>query len=52
MALLIEVPEVSHHVNIKVIGVGGAGCNAINNMIEHAMQSHGVDFTSPLDIMG
>ncbi|WP_035853192.1 cell division protein FtsZ [Deefgea rivuli] len=46
MALLIEVPEVSHHVNIKVIGVGGAGCNAINNMIEHAMQSHGVDFIS------
>jgi cell division protein FtsZ len=44
MALTIEVPEVSHHVNIKVIGVGGAGCNAINNMIEHQMQ--GVDFIS------
>ncbi|WP_348943831.1 cell division protein FtsZ [Chitinibacter sp. FCG-7] len=44
MALTIEVPEVSHHVNIKVIGVGGAGCNAINNMIEHHMQ--GVDFIS------
>ncbi|WP_157314402.1 cell division protein FtsZ [Chitinibacter sp. GC72] len=44
MALTIEVPEVSHHVNIKVIGVGGAGCNAINNMIEHHMQ--GVEFIS------
>ncbi|WP_051258975.1 MULTISPECIES: cell division protein FtsZ [Chitinibacter] len=44
MALTIEVPEVSHHVNIKVIGVGGAGCNAINNMIEHQLQ--GVEFIS------
>ncbi|UXY15580.1 cell division protein FtsZ [Chitiniphilus purpureus] len=44
MALTIEVQEVAHLVNIKVIGVGGAGCNAINNMIEHRMQ--GVDFIS------
>ncbi|SMC26664.1 cell division protein FtsZ [Andreprevotia lacus DSM 23236] len=44
MALTIEVQEVAHHVNIKVIGVGGAGCNAINNMIEHAMS--GVQFIS------
>lgn len=41
---LIEVQEVGHAVNIKVIGVGGAGCNAINNMIEHELQ--GVQFIS------
>ena len=28
--------------NIKVVGVGGAGCNAINRMIESGMQ--GVEF--------
>ncbi|XZG70618.1 cell division protein FtsZ [Chitinibacteraceae bacterium HSL-7] len=44
MALTFEVQEVAHAVNIKVIGVGGAGCNAINNMIEHALQ--GVEFIS------
>ncbi|HSC79137.1 MAG TPA: cell division protein FtsZ [Chitinolyticbacter sp.] len=44
MALTIEVQEVAHLVNIKVIGVGGAGCNAINNMIDHSMQ--GVEFIS------
>ncbi len=27
---------------IKVIGVGGAGCNAVNNMMTHGI--HGVDF--------
>ncbi|GGP23858.1 cell division protein FtsZ [Silvimonas iriomotensis] len=42
MALTFEFQEVAHLVNIKVIGVGGAGCNAINNMIENAMQ--GVEF--------
>ncbi|MBE9608059.1 cell division protein FtsZ [Chitinilyticum piscinae] len=42
MALTIEVQEPVHNVNIKVIGVGGAGCNAINNMIEH--QLRGVQF--------
>ena len=42
MGLSIELHEVAHHVNIKVIGVGGAGCNAINNMIEHSLQ--GVQF--------
>ncbi|WP_051304870.1 cell division protein FtsZ [Chitinilyticum litopenaei] len=42
MALTIEVQEPVHHVNIKVIGVGGAGCNAINNMIEHNLR--GVQF--------
>ena len=42
MALTFEVQEVAHHVNIKVIGVGGAGCNAINNMIEHDLS--GVQF--------
>lgn len=44
MGFSIEVQDVAHHVNIKVIGVGGAGCNAINNMIEHAL--HGVQFIS------
>ncbi|BCL76889.1 cell division protein FtsZ [Jeongeupia sp. HS-3] len=44
MALSIEVHDVAHAVNIKVIGVGGAGCNAINNMIEHALA--GVQFIS------
>lgn len=42
MALTIEVQEPVHNVNIKVIGVGGAGCNAINNMIEHNLR--GVQF--------
>lgn len=42
MGLSIELHEVAHHVNIKVIGVGGAGCNAINNMIQHTLQ--GVQF--------
>ncbi len=42
MGLSIELHEVAHHVNIKVIGVGGAGCNAINNMIQHTL--HGVQF--------
>ncbi|MDR3411310.1 MAG: cell division protein FtsZ [Formivibrio sp.] len=44
MGLSIELQDVSHDVNIKVIGVGGAGCNAINNMIENAL--HGVQFIS------
>lgn len=44
MGLSIELQEVAHDVNIKVIGVGGAGCNAINNMIENAL--HGVQFIS------
>lgn len=44
MGFSIEVQDVAHHVNIKVIGVGGAGCNAINNMIEHEL--HGVQFIS------
>lgn len=42
MGLSIELHEIAHHVNIKVIGVGGAGCNAINNMIQHTLQ--GVQF--------
>lgn len=42
---LIEVQEVmNHHVNIKVIGVGGAGCNAINNMVDYDLK--GVHFIS------
>lgn len=44
MGFSIEVQEVAHHVNIKVIGVGGAGCNAINNMVENDL--HGVQFIS------
>lgn len=35
--------EASRVVNIKVIGVGGAGCNAITSMIDNAMV-HCVDF--------
>lgn len=43
MGFSIELQEAEpHHVNIKVIGVGGAGCNAINNMIAHEL--HGVQF--------
>lgn len=44
MGFSIEVQDVAHHVNIKVIGVGGAGCNAINNMVTHDLQ--GVQFIS------
>jgi len=44
MGFSIEVQDVAHHVNIKVIGVGGAGCNAINNMVTHDLQ--GVHFIS------
>ncbi len=37
--------NVSRHVNIKVIGVGGAGCNAVNSMVQNAMV-HSVDFVT------
>jgi cell division protein FtsZ len=32
----------ARHTKIKVIGVGGGGCNAVNRMIEHGLQQ--VDF--------
>ena len=43
---MFELQEVAQLVNIKVIGVGGAGCNAINNMIQHDLGGnlHGVQF--------
>lgn len=31
-------------VNIKVVGVGGAGCNSINRMLEDDLQLEGVEF--------
>ncbi len=40
-----EIPQTSHQVSIKVIGVGGAGCNAVNSMIAAEMV-HSVDFIS------
>ncbi|HEY4694950.1 MAG TPA: cell division protein FtsZ [Candidatus Nanoarchaeia archaeon] len=36
-------PEVNRFAKIKVIGVGGAGCNALNSMI-NLQQIQGVDF--------
>ena len=41
MFLLDDVKNVSD-VKIKVIGVGGAGCNAVNTMIACGLE--GVDF--------
>ncbi|WHP38859.1 MAG: cell division protein FtsZ [Mollicutes bacterium] len=37
-------PEKLRIVKIKVIGIGGAGCNAVNHMIDY--QVEGVEFTS------
>ncbi|MBI4650652.1 cell division protein FtsZ [Candidatus Desantisbacteria bacterium] len=34
--------EFEHHANIKVIGVGGGGCNAVNRMISNKLS--GVEF--------
>ena len=36
-------PEVNRFAKIKVVGVGGAGCNALNSMIS-LQQIQGVDF--------
>ncbi len=36
-------PDIARFAKIKVIGVGGGGCNAINSMISTS-QIHGVDF--------
>lgn len=36
-------PEIERFANIRVVGVGGAGCNVINTMIE-AQQISGVEF--------
>lgn len=38
-------PDVNKFAKIKVLGVGGSGCNAINSMIENA-QIQGVDFVA------
>ena len=29
-------------INIKVVGVGGAGCNAVNTMIESGLEPRGI----------
>lgn len=36
-------PEIERFANIRVVGVGGAGCNVINSMIE-SQQINGVEF--------
>src|SRR3990167_10930935 len=36
-------PEIERFAKIRVVGVGGAGCNVINTMIE-AQQINGVEF--------
>jgi len=42
---MIELAEEKvNQTRIKVIGVGGAGCNAVNRMIETGI--HGVEFVS------
>ena len=38
-------PEVHRYAKIKVIGVGGAGCNALNSMIS-LQQIQGVEFVA------
>ncbi|EKD99704.1 MAG: hypothetical protein ACD_22C00195G0003 [uncultured bacterium] len=38
-------PEIERFAKIKVVGVGGAGCNAINNMIDSG-QINGVEFVA------
>lgn len=45
MSLIYDVVETAASpAVIKVIGIGGGGCNAINNMIKNAI--HGVEFIS------
>jgi len=34
----MNVPSIADHAIIKVVGVGGAGCNAINRMIASRVQ--------------
>ena len=34
----MNVPSIADHAIIKVVGVGGGGCNAINRMIAARMQ--------------
>jgi len=36
-------PEIERFANIRVVGIGGAGCNVINSMIE-SQQINGVEF--------
>jgi cell division protein FtsZ len=40
--LRLPLPEVEQITRIKVLGVGGGGCNAVNRMIEEGLQ--GVEF--------
>ncbi len=44
LAMLIK-PDVNRFAKIKVLGVGGGGCNALNSMISQA-QIQGVDFVA------
>ncbi|MGQ9666981.1 MAG: cell division protein FtsZ, partial [Anaerolineae bacterium] len=36
--------HLEHFARIKVLGVGGGGCNAVNRMIEEGI--HGVEFVA------
>jgi cell division protein FtsZ len=40
----MEKEFVPSHANIKVIGLGGGGCNAVTRMVREVVQ--GVDFTA------
>src|SRR3989304_10121276 len=45
MSALVNPPnQVESFANIKVVGVGGGGCNAVNRMIEEGLQ--GVEFVA------
>ncbi len=47
MALNISLPEKGAlRPRIKVFGVGGAGSNAVNNMVESGLE--GVEFVVPI----
>ena len=44
MESMSRTPEVSSFAKIKVVGVGGAGCNAVNRMVQCGLR--GVNFIS------
>ncbi len=43
--LMLVKPEVTRFAKLKVVGIGGSGCNAINSMISSG-QIQGVDFVA------
>ena len=50
MTLNLQIPEVADlRPKITVFGVGGAGCNAVNNMIEKNLD--GVDFIVAIQML-